>query len=300
MNRRSLAVSLVLVLLAFSLGWSLSIYAQSGSPEIKPSGLSGFQWVNATTAVVAPRVNTSLLRIENVTAQFDSTHTLEWELLYGGEWFLFNSFPRYGIDETFLGVFDLSAFGIPCILSDHVYYVTKNGASTFTAINETYGGLRLTTGATAGNDCTVSSGDNTGRIYPWNISRGLYFRVDFRLPTSSDLNNVTVLIGFYYDQNNYIAIRYNSTKGYLESVTRAAGNETATNIGAPDNEWHTAWGRASQTEIKVVYDGATTVTHTTNIPSASPLSHYMFIETSANASRSVDIRHLTIIQSPPG
>jgi len=49
MNRRSLAVSLVLVLLAFSLGWSLSSYAQSGSPEIKPSGISGFPWVNGSS-----------------------------------------------------------------------------------------------------------------------------------------------------------------------------------------------------------------------------------------------------------
>jgi len=49
MNRRSLAVSLVLLLIGVSVGWSLSIYAQSGTPEIKPSGISGFQWINASS-----------------------------------------------------------------------------------------------------------------------------------------------------------------------------------------------------------------------------------------------------------
>jgi len=48
MNRRSLAVSIVLLLIGVSVGWSLSTYAQSGTPEIKPSGISGFQWVNAS------------------------------------------------------------------------------------------------------------------------------------------------------------------------------------------------------------------------------------------------------------
>jgi len=49
MNRRSVAVFTVVALLTFTLGWTLSSYAQSGTPEIKPSGISGFQWVNGSS-----------------------------------------------------------------------------------------------------------------------------------------------------------------------------------------------------------------------------------------------------------
>lgn len=225
----------------------------------------------------------------------------EWLIKYGSEWFVFNAFPSVRVEDDFMGVFDLSGFGIPCIVSESPFYVATTGAGTFTAIDMLRGGLRVTTAGAIGDDNTITAGDNAGSIYPWNVSQDIYFHAHFRFPFAADLTDVFLLTGLWADANNYICIRFDPTGAYYAAnpnllyVTRRGGSETTTSLGTPDNNWHKIWCVNSSGVAKIVIDGGATIAHTTNVP-ISNLTQYCFLETQAAAAKHFDFGHLIVLQ----
>lgn len=230
----------------------------------------------------------------------ESKQRWEWWVKFGNEWFVYDAHPSKRMEEDFIGVFDLTGIPIPCVISETPFYGAKTDAGTFTALNQLGGGMRITTGATSGNDNLMTAGDNSGTVYPWNVSRDLFFHAHFRFPNADDLTNTYLLAGLWADADNYICARFDPTgvvhaNPNLLYVTRSGGSETRTSLGAPNNNWHEMWCLNTPGKTITVFDRGATIIHTTNVPSSN-LTHYCFLETQEDAAKHFDFGHLLVLQ----
>lgn len=229
----------------------------------------------------------------------------EREILYGADWFVIHANPCLFKEDEFIGVFDVRAVvaGLPLLISDRAFRLVPTGGAGpwATSLDALRAGIRLTTGGTGGDDVTMVEGDNNAIVRSWNVSQDIYFHAHFRFPNPADLTNIFLLAGKWRDNDNYICIRFDPTGTYYAAnpnlllVTRSAGVETVTSLGAPDNNWHVCWARSRATSVRFVIDGGATIVHTTNIP-AGNMAEYCFLETEENAAKNFDFQHLLILQ----
>ena len=224
------------------------------------------------------------------------------EVRVAGKWFKVEATNYMKKSTEFIGVFDLTGLGLNCIIADRTFRATTNGAGTFLGLNEVGGGLRLTTGATSGNDNTLTDGDNNGTVYTWNVMNDINLHVHFRFPMIGDIDDTYFLGCLYEDGDNYIGVRYDPSGAYFPAhsnlffVTRADGVETVTGLGAPlTGVWYYLWARHDLNEVYVCNKTSVVATHTTNIPDGN-LSYYVFLETQENAAKRVDMAFISMLQ----
>lgn len=219
------------------------------------------------------------------------------EIKVAGYWFDLEADPSRSEKDNFIGVFDLVGIGIPTVIGQNPYYAVRNGAGTWRSIDALGGGMRVTTGAVAGNNNLLTNGDNAGVVHPWNVSEEINAHIHSRIPNPADLVQVESFCGLYLDVNNYIGLRYvaGAAAAQLEFVTRSGGVETVTELEIPDNEWSECWGRFTTDQCILAHDGVAYI-HTTNIP-AGNLTFRNFVETQENVVKNYDLAHLMILQN---
>lgn len=241
--------------------------------------------------------------IENVIYWTDISRT-KWsdtggdrsdEVLAGGEWWTVDKALGEKNLDIFIGVFDITAFGVASVISNYAYYAAKVGLGTFTANTGASTGMRIATGAVINDSNVIATGDNTGIGLKWNPLQTVWKRCRYRFPNAGDAANSYFLGGLYRDANNYVALRYDTAvDNNLRLVTRALGAETPTIIGPLDTSWHTIYMKFSAGEVRFCHDGTVTV-HTTNVP-AGDFAWYQYLETLANAVKNYDLAELLLIQ----
>ena len=225
-------------------------------------------------------------------------NTTRTESLVNGEWWVLNATPSQTMLDNFTGLFDITGLGIPVIVGNYAYYATKTGLGTFNTNNGPNAGIRLTTGAALNDDLLLTNGDGTATRFTWNPLNEVWLHLHKRSPTAPDAANVYFLKGFYQDANNYVALRYDTAVDTnLRFVTRALGAETETVLGALDTDWHYVYMKFTTGEVRLAVEGVAGVTvHTTNVPTGN-FTWYNYIKTLTTAAKSIDLAHLTLVQS---
>ena len=213
--------------------------------------------------------------------------------------FIWNADPAFKADHTF-----------PCLWEDgtnqalHVdgglFLRTVVGAGSFPLLTGLHGGISSVTGVLLSDYCLMRGGGPAGVAYCYNVSEDINACFRFRLPNVGDLVNHVVLIGFQYDANNYIGMLYDSTvDANWRFVTRAAAASTPTIIVPGDTAWHTVYMVLSADSCKCIYDGAATVTHTTNIPANNLCIYLMNQNQTVGNAMYLECQRIKVVQDAP-
>lgn len=219
------------------------------------------------------------------------------QFLGGTQWFDIEARPAESVEDYFSGIFDLTALGIPLLLSQYPWYATKTGAGTFTANNGVNEGMRITTGSTINDLNLFAGGDNTGPKYVWNVTQKIHGHGHIKFPGVK--TNMKVMVVMYEDANNYFGFRYDtSIDANLHFITKdgvGAGNEEDTDLGAPDAAWHEVYWKTPPGEVRVYEAGFGNITHTTHIPTGN-MTAYFYVETLDNVAKTFDFAHFLLNQ----
>ncbi len=227
---------------------------------------------------------------------------IEFQIKIGNLWWVTDATDSTVFNIEFLGLYDGTA-ALNFIVASHVLRSVRNGTSTVTALNRLNGGCRITTGATNGNDLTLSTGDGVATTFPFNIDLDPYLHIDFRLPEPDDINDVFFLGSLWADDDNYVGIRYDPAGTYYTAnanllfVTRLGGDETITELGVPVfSVWYRIYTRHRRNNCEIVINEGATIRHTSFVPTVN-LAWRVFLETEENAAKHLEISHLDIVQN---
>jgi len=229
---------------------------------------------------------------------YDSTTgDIVYYIKSGDTWFKIDQLLGQKINDDFSSVFDISALGINCIISNYPYSVAKVGAGTILANVGSSVGMRITTGATLNNSVIIQDGDNTGIKRVWNVAQEPCLHLHYRFPGVADDDDVYFLGCFYEDADNYIGIRYDTAVDQnVRLVTRADAAETLTVLGGLDTNWYEMYACLTATSVKFSQDEANAIEHTTNIPDGN-LAWRTELKTLTNAAKNYDVAHLIVVQN---
>lgn len=215
-------------------------------------------------------------------------------------WFVRDADPCWKMDEPFQGVHNFRAAVVDAVVATYAYRFEVDGAGgSALALDEKFGGMRLTTGGSNGNSVEWGTGDTTGFKHPLNLDQDIFWHIHIRFPEASDLTNSFFLGGFYYDADNYCCFRYDSAvDNHLRWVTRSGGSETIEDLGVlSPNTWIGMYGELSSTAIYIALDEETElIEQTTDLPTTD-LAYYATLQTNENVAKKFDMRHFTIIQN---
>ena len=225
-------------------------------------------------------------------------NTSRTESLINGEWWVVDASPSQTMLDNFTGLFDITGLGVPVIVGNYAYYAVKTGAGTFNTNDGPSAGIRITTAAALNDDMLLTNGDGTASRFTWNPLNEVWLHFHYRFPTAPDAANVYYLGGLWQDANNYVCLRYDTAVDTnLRLVTRAAAAETLTVLGALDTSWHDVYMKFTAGEVRFTLEDTGTVTVvTTNVPTGN-FTWYNYLKTLTTAAKSVDISHLTLVQS---
>lgn len=237
--------------------------------------------------VIKTSFNTDKQRLETLV-KFDS-----------GGWFVYDAVPSCRLEDYFHGIWDFwTGVGWNMIISERPYRAINNGGASWVALNQSYGGVRMSTAAITGRYAAFGTGDDNGFVHTFNAQNNISFHIDFRSFTNT---NEISFGGLYNNWSGaFIGIRLNtSVDGNWYFVTNDSSAETTTSLGASDTDWHKIWFEINETSAQLSIDGSSRITHSTNIPT-DDLMPYLYIETLENVAKSIDIRHFVILQDCSG
>lgn len=228
----------------------------------------------------------------------DARSRYEMQLKKDGNWYAVLARPGIVKEDYFHGVFDLFAgVGINVLQTDKAYYAEINGGGGFTVINALNAGLRITTGGSTNNNNLFGTGDDSGLNHPFNKSSAIFYNIKLRWPEAADLTNTSMLMGFYYDADNYIALRFDTAvDGILRFVTRSGGNETLSELGTPTHDtWFDQQYYISSDLVRMYCECSDdTYEHEANL-TTQDLAFYCKVQTLENAAKKFDIQHMRYV-----
>jgi len=212
----------------------------------------------------------------------------------GGEGFVEEATPSHGVEYDWHG-FGYNAVNNTMNANNQLMTVFV-GAGSFSPIALLFGGMAAATGGVINDSALIETGDGTNPIPIYNASEDPFYRARFQIPIITD---VIVRFGLYQDTNNWVGIYLNTGVGgnwYFN--TWNGGAQTAVSLGGSDANWHEVHFGLTTTRAWCSLDGAASVQSTTNI-TASNLLVFAYVETLANAVRSVNFRNIKVLQDQP-
>ena len=267
--------------------------------RIKISCVSIAVLLMIVTAVTALNMTDEAITYANKNKQVwnPDKERLEIQTKFGsGDWFVYNAVPVCRMEDSFLSVFDFfTGVGWNLVISERAYRVDTNGGATWTSIDDSHGGMRISTAGITNRWAEFGLGDSNNYVYSFNVSDDIYYNLNFRANTNT---NELVFCGLYNKVTGaFTGIRLNTAvDNNWYFVTNDTSSETTTSLGASDNEWHEFWMSVNGTIAEISFDQAPNINHTTNLPS-DLMTPYIYIQTYENQVKNFGVRHLVVLQN---